>query len=169
MARSKTHQATTRQRLLDLKEVEECVRSFREIESDVIDRALARYLVVRTVGYLEAVRDDLADLYASSVANDRLHRRVVHHLRTGQGVAPEQLLGFLGSFDPEWRSSLETMLDDEDQRLKNQLGAMVAARKKIAHGDGEQVTSSRALAWCEAAQTIASHLARLMDPSNGRG
>ena len=155
---------TIRQRLIDLKEVEDCLRSFDGSHSDVIDRALARYLVVRAVGYVEAVRDDLADLYAASTGNARLHRRVAHHLRSGQGVAPEQLLTFLGSFDPTWRTTLEATLDADDGKLRSELGAMVAARKKVAHGDGEQVTSGRALAWSAAAREIVKHLTALLDP-----
>lgn len=164
---NKSYRATIRQRLLDLKEVQECLRS-NGSTSDVIERALARYLVVRAVGYLEAVRDDLADLYASTTGNARLHRRIVHHLRSGQGVAPEQLLTFAGSFDPAWRTSLETILDADDGILRSQLGAMVAARKKIAHGDGEQVTAGRAFAWSEGAIVIGKHLTSTFDPEAGK-
>ncbi|MGE2731414.1 hypothetical protein ACQI4F_18200 [Mycolicibacterium vaccae] len=90
----------------------------------------------------------------------------MHHLRNGLGATPEQLLTFVGSFDSQWRESLETTLNADDQRLRSQLGAMVAARKKIAHGDGEQVTAGRALAWADAAQEIGRKLSSLLDPQN---
>lgn len=93
-----------------------------------------------------------------------MHRRITHHLRTGLGAAPEQLLTFVGSCDPAWRVFVETDLDANDQVLRGQLGAMVAARKKIAHGDGEQATASRALAWAGAAQEIGKCLVTLFDP-----
>lgn len=156
--------ATIRQRRLDLKESQDCLRNLDVEQPDVVSRALARYLTVRSVGYIEAVRDDLADLYAAITGHPRLHRRITHHLRTGQGAAPEQLLDFVGSFDKDWRSHLETLLDADDQLLKSQLGAMVAARKKIAHGDGEQVTTGRALVWSDAALEIGQHLGSLFDP-----
>lgn len=164
MAKSATHRANIRQRLIDLKEVQESLRNLDDTQSDVVSRALARYLTVRAVGYIEAVRDDWADLYAATVGHARLHRRITYHLRTGQGVAPDQLLTFVGSFDPAWRISLEGILEADDQLLRNQLGAMVAARKKIAHGDGDQVTAGRALVWADAAQTIGRHLGSLFDP-----
>ncbi|MGW6445173.1 hypothetical protein [Lentzea sp. NPDC055074] len=165
MVNSTPHLATIRQRLLDLKEVEDCLRNLDKNQPDAVSRALARYLTVRAVGYIEAVRDDLADLYAYSTGHPRLHRRITHHLRTGQGVMPDQLLTFVGSFDAAWREALKTALDADDQILRSQLGAMVAARKKIAHGDGEQVTTSRALTWAGAAQKIGQHLATLFDPT----
>jgi len=163
MAVPTPHRATIRQRVLDLKEVQACVRNLDVDQPDAVGRSLARYLTVRAVGYIEAVRDDLANLYAIAAGDARLHRRVTHHLRTGEGVTPEQLLKFAGSFDPAWRESLESLLDADEQVLRNQLGAMVAARKKIAHGDGEQVTTGRALGWADAAQTIGEHLGSLFD------
>jgi hypothetical protein len=159
-----SHRATIRQRLMDLKEVEACLRNQDVDAPDELVRALARYLTVRAVGYIEAVRDDLADLFAAAAGNPRLHRRVTQHLRMGLGVTPDQLLTFVGSFDPAWRQSLESLLDENDQELRSQLGAMVAARKKIAHGDGEQVTTGRALAWTDSAERIGKHLGSLFDP-----
>lgn len=161
------HRATIRQRALDLKEVQACLRDLDHDSSDVVSRALARYLTIRSAGYVEAVRDDLADLYASVTSHHRLHRRVVHHLRGGLGTTPEQLLTFVGSFDKDWRITLEAVLDAEDQILRNQLGAMVAARKKIAHGDGDQVTAGKALVWADLALELGNELGKLFDPTGG--
>lgn len=166
MAVPSSYRATIRQRLIDLKEVQDCLRNLDANQPDAVSRALARYLTIRAVGYLEAIRDDLADLYAATTGHPRLHRRIVHHLRTGLGVAPEQLLTFVGSFDHDWRESLEAFLNADDQLLRSQLGAMVAARKKIAHGDGEQVTEGRAIAWADAARAIGRHLGSLLDSQN---
>lgn len=162
---SPNRNATIRQRTLDLKEVQECLRNLDVDQPYAVSRALARYLTVRSVGYIEAVRDDLADRHAAVTGSHRLHRRIVHHLRAGLGATPEQLLTFVGSFDQHWRVSLETCLDADDQTLRNQLGAMVAARKKIAHGDGDQVTTGRALTWSDSALVIGGHLESIFDPS----
>lgn len=158
------HRATIKQRAADLKEVQETLRTLAVDQPDAVERALARYLTLRSVGYLEAVRDDLADLYAAVTGHHRLHRRITAHLRLGLGVTPEQLLTFVGSFDKGWRITMEGLLDADDQTLRNQLGAMVAARKKIAHGDGDQVTSGKALGWSDVALTIGKHLGDLFDP-----
>lgn len=157
------HRATIRQREIDLKEVQDCLRNLDVDAPDAVSRALARYLTVRSVGYIEAVRDDLADLYAAVTGHHRLHRRIGYHLHSGLGATPEQLLTFVGSFDKDWRVAMEAVLDADDQALRNQLGAMVAARKKIAHGDGDQVTTGRALAWSDAALVLGKHLKSLFD------
>lgn len=94
---------------------------------------------------------------------------MVSQLRGGQGVAPTQLLEFVGSFDSDWRNDLQQVLSADDLKLKEDLGALVAARKKIAHGDGDNVTEARALRWSDAALTIASNLRRIfaVDGSSG--
>lgn len=157
------HRATLNQRRIDLIETRDCLRNLNSEAPDVVSRSLARYLTVRSVGYIEAVRDDLADLYAYLQGNTRLHRRVSSGLRTGQGVRPEQLLTFVGSFDGSWRARLEDYLDKDDQIIRSQLGAMVAARTKIAHGDGEQVTEGKALAWADVALGLGRELAVYFD------
>ena len=154
------HLATIRQRRADLIEVRET--------PDAVSTALSRYLTLRSVGYIEAIRDDLADLYSYRCGNTRLHRRVRHHLRSGLGVTPEQLLTFVGSFDTEWRSSLEIVLNNDDRALRDQLGAMVAARKKIAHGDGDQVTVGRSLIWSDIALTLGTELQKFFDPDSAQ-
>lgn len=144
-----------RQRLLDLQGVRDAVRSLDG--SDLtLDQCLARYLAVRSAGYLEAVRDDVADMFAASQASPRVVNRIRDGLRGGLGVRPAQLETFVGTFDPLWKAELAALLDSDDGRLRGQLGALVAARKAIAHGDGESVTAGRALAWSEAAEEVAN-------------
>lgn len=156
--------ATIKQRELDLKEIQKCLRELDQDAPDAVRRALARYLTVRSVGYVEAVRDDLADLYAYVTGHVRLHKWITKQLRKGLAVEPTKLLNFVGSFDNDWRIALEAVLDADDNILRYQLGAMVAARNKIAHGDGEQVTSGRALAWSDTALKIGKELGKLFDP-----
>ncbi|WP_156037182.1 hypothetical protein [Arthrobacter sp. UNC362MFTsu5.1] len=140
------------------------MRNLDRNNPDVVERAMARYLVVRAAGFIEAVRDDVADLFATEKASGEVARRIRVHLRGGQGVTPEQLLTFVNSFHPSWHGELDALLSCEDNLLRGRIGAMVAARKKIAHGDGENVTTSRALAWTEAAEEVVKWLVKRFDP-----
>jgi hypothetical protein len=119
---------------------------------------------VRSAGYLEAVRDDVADQYCSNKAAPQVVSRVRDNLRTGVGVSPGQLSAFVRSFDPIWAEELDALLDDEDGKIKSALGAMVKARKQIAHGDGETVTASRALVWADMAEDLGNWLVVRFDP-----
>lgn len=81
--------ASLRLRLTDLQETRRALRELPPGVPDFTEMCFARYLAVRSTGYLEAVRDDVADLHVASKASDEVARRVRAHLRTGQGVAPE--------------------------------------------------------------------------------
>lgn len=157
--------ASLRQRKLDLRETRDALKNLDPNSPDVVQRAMARYLVVRAAGFVEAVRDDVADVFSTVKASGEVARRIRVHLRGGQGVSPEQLLIFVNSFHPSWHGELDSLLSEEDNLLRGRVGAMVAARKKIAHGDGENVTTARALAWTEAAEEVGRWLVRRFDPS----
>lgn len=157
--------ASLRTRLRDLTDTRELLSALPDGDP-FLSACLARYLVVRSAGYLEAVRDDVADYYATVCSNAHVAKRIRRHLRTGTGVAPDQLVRFVQSFDSAWSEALEHLLDDDDQALRRSLGALVAARKKIAHGDGEAVSAGRAIRWAEAAETLGAWLVKRFDPAN---
>lgn len=156
------------QRLIDLHSIRDSLRGLNGSDF-FVEQCLARYLTVRSAGYLEAVRDDVSDQFSAAQASPRVVNRVREHLRTGQGVTPGQLLSFVATFDPEWKSELEEVLDADDGLLRSSLGAMVKARKLIAHGDGETVTAGRALKWSETSETLGAWLIARFDPTSGRG
>lgn len=157
--------ASIRQRRKDLKELSELLRTLPTDTEDAVERALARYLVIRSAGFIEAVRDDAASLYSREKSDATVHRRVQSSLYTGLGVAPGQLTKFVNSFHPTWETQLNVLLQADDERLKNLLGALVGARRKIAHGDGEAVTTGRALVWSDAALEVGAWVTNRFDPS----
>lgn len=157
--------ASLRQRSIDLRDTTLALRQLPENTPDFTRSCMARYLTVRAAGYLEAVRDDVADVHVTTKSSAEVARRVRAHLRTGQGVAPNQLLDFVKSFHPGWHTELESLLSENDQALRSALGALVAARKKIAHGDGESVTEGKAIRWSETAILVADWLIKRFDPN----
>ncbi|WP_145011631.1 MULTISPECIES: hypothetical protein [Kocuria] len=71
----------------------------------------------------------------------------------------------MATFDLDWRSELEQFLSEDDSRRSDDLGALVNSRKKIAHGDGDQVTSRNALQWSQTALEVAKWLVDRFDPN----
>lgn len=153
---------SVKQRLVEHGELVKLVR--RCADSDDVSGPLARYLVVRSAGLVEAVRDDVTDVHCSVVGNKRLHRRIASGLRTGQGARPSQLLEFVGTMDIEWRGELDQFFKMDDAKVSNNLGALIEARKKVAHGDGEQITTGKALRWAETSRDVAQWLIQRFDP-----
>lgn len=152
---------TVTQRLLEHKALIELLRVTADAD---LQAALARYLVVRSAGLIEAVRDDVTDQHCSIVGPPRLHSRISSGLRGGLGTTPSQLLDFVGTLDADWRDRLRVFLAEDDFARSNNLGALVTARKKVAHGDGEQISTGKALRWAQTAQEIAKWLVRTFDP-----
>jgi hypothetical protein len=154
-----------RQRQLDLRNTRDALGRAAAVDDDEVERCLARYLALRSAGYIEAVRDDACDTFCEARSAPEVTSRIRVHLRTGQGTTPSQLVQFFGSFRAEWADELNALLDADDAVLRSRLGALVAARKKIAHGDGESVTTMRALQWAEAAELVGKWIVARFDPA----
>lgn len=155
-----------RSRKQDLHDLTETLQNLDPKASE-LQVALARYTAVRAAGYVEAVRDDVADLFVDRVALDVIKSRVRTGLRVGLGVRPQQLIDFVQSFHRDWAIELANFLDD-DTSLRNRrsdLGALVHARNKIAHGDGDSVGRNDALRWATTAEEVGGWLIRRFDPS----
>lgn len=152
-----------RQRIIELKELRDLITRLPEGDEALVH--LSRYLVVRSAGLVEAVRDDVADQHCRVVGPMRPYKRVSAGLRNGQGARPSQLIEFVQTFDVDWASQLGDWLEEDDSERKNRIGALVAARKKIAHGDGQSVSSGQALSWADTSMEVANWLVRIFDPT----
>lgn len=151
-----------KQRIRELNELLALVR--RTSRTEEYAPHLDRYLVVRSAGLVESVRDDVAKEHALAVSPSRTHRRISKSLKKGEGAHPEQLFQFLHTFDQEWANNFEEWLTSDDGQHKNNMAALVSARKKIAHGDGDSINSAQVLCWAETALEIAKWLVNTFDP-----
>lgn len=159
--------ASVRSRITDLREVSTTLQSLDlKTTPGPLRVAMARYVTVRAAGFVEAVRDDVADFFVERIALDVITNRVRSGLRGGLGARPQQLIDFVGSFHRDWANELTQFLDDESgTNRRSELGALVNARKKIAHGDGDSVKTLDALRWAATAEEIGDWLIKRFDPS----
>ena len=65
---------------------------------------------------------------------------IENRLRRPGNLNTEQLLQFVGSFNPDWRSELEKFVAGE---RKDALDSVVANRNNIAHGESVSLTYVR--------------------------
>lgn len=158
--------ASVRSRKQDLNELTAELQAL-DPAAGVVVVAMSRYTVVRAAGYIEAVRDDVADFFVSRMAIDLVTNRIRSGLRGGQGVRPGQLIEFVQSFRTEWATELTEFLDDDSgsRNRRSDLGALVSARKRIAHGDGDTVGLTSALQWSATAEEVGGWLVRRFDPN----
>jgi len=103
-----------------------------ELQSD-----FARYLCVLVSGYLERAVAELVLEYARRSGSPSLQRFVELNTRRFTNANAERLQNLLGSFDPDWRQTLESFLVDE---LKDAVDSIVNLRNTIAHGGSVGLT-----------------------------
>ena len=132
---------------------------------DEVTRALSRFLVVRTCGYLEQVVEECSSAFISSRSAPQVSSFATSWY-SGKGLNPtaERLITLLGRFDGVWAKELEDLLDDDDHRLKSELNLLVDRRNKIAHGLGEGIGSVKALELLGIARDIADWFILRLDP-----
>ncbi|NMM23998.1 MAG: hypothetical protein HHJ11_10945 [Phycicoccus sp.] len=151
---------------LRLAEVEKQRRDPEAIESiavlDDLSLHLARYLVVRSAGFVEWIRDSNAREYVGAHSRPEVATRAGHDLFKGQGVTSDQLKTFMGTFSSAWTAEIGECLAanfEKQGSLASEIGTLVKSRKSIAHGDGDVVSPSRALELCRASVAIATWIA----------
>lgn len=124
-------------------------------QSDEVSAAMARFLVIRSCGYLEQVVAECCRAYLTSKSEGRVSSFASSHLRRGMNPAPEKLAELVRRFDPNWARELEELLKEEDDLLQRELAMLVDKRNKIAHGVSEGIGARKALDLYNVAREIA--------------
>ena len=119
-----------------------------QVQSD-----FARYLCVLVSGFVEAAVSELASEYCRRCSAPQVSNYAQSQLSKLQNVKTERLLQLLGSFDPTWRTELDTFMDGP---RKDALDSVVNLRNKIAHGESVGITYTQILDYY-------SHIAQAID------
>jgi len=127
-----------------------------ELQSD-----FARYLCVLVSGYLETAVAELVLEHARNAGRPSLQRFVELKTRRFTNANAQRLKDLLGSFDTDWRGSLETLLVDD---LKDAVDSIVGLRNRIAHGDSVGVTFQRVSDYYRRIQRVVERIADLCVP-----
>lgn len=124
----------------------------------------ARYLCVLVSGFVEQATIELLIEYVRIRSAPRIQSYVEHHVRRLSNLNTPKLIDVLCSFDPEWRSELETFIVDE---YKDALDGIVDLRNTVAHGGyAGGVTLSRVDGYYARIKTIIDRVADLLTPRN---
>lgn len=121
----------------------------------------AKYLCVLVSGYLEKAVAELVLEYARRSGSPALQRFVELQTRRFTNANTERVLSLLGSFDPDWRQSLESGLNAE---LKDAVNSVIDLRNHIAHGDSVGLTYQRIANYYARIQRVVECIADLCAP-----
>jgi len=132
------------------------VGSDLELRSD-----FARYLCVLVSGYLEKAVAELVLEHARRSGGPSLQRFVEMKTRRFTNANAQRLQNLLGSFDPDWRQSLESFLVDD---IKDAVDSIVDLRNTIAHGGSVGITYQRVYDYYIRVQRVVERIADLCAP-----
>lgn len=133
-------------------------------QADEVGMALARFLVVRACGYIEAVAEECVSSYTLSRSSPQVARYSKSWLGKGRNPSPGNMLDLASRFDKSWEREFGILLAADDDLVKRELALLVDRRNKIAHGTGENITARKALDFAGLAIRIADWLIDRFDP-----
>jgi len=133
-------------------------------QPDEVSRALARFLVVRTCGYIEQVVDRSCVAYIQSKSSAKVTSFGHSYFGRGANPSPDKLIAVVRRFDAGWATDLETTFNADDHRLSREVSFLVDRRNKIAHGLSESLGATKALSLVPVAHEVAKWFLDTFDP-----
>jgi len=132
---------------------------------DKVAQALARFLVIRTCGYVEQVVEECSKAYlAGNSYDNRCISFTSSWFGRGRNPTPATLIELVKRFDPNWAGELEDLLTNEDELLAREMEFLVDRRNRIAHGLNEGVNQGKALSLVHHANSVAEWFISTFDP-----
>ncbi len=131
---------------------------------DEVNGAIARFLVIRTCGYVEQVVEICCKSYIESKTDPRTRSFGLSWFGRGNNPTPARLVELVHRFDIEWSAQLEDLLKQEDELLWRELTFLVSRRNRIAHGLSEGVGTRKALDLVEHARRVSDWFIATFDP-----
>jgi hypothetical protein len=125
---------------------------------------LAKLLVVRSCGYLEQVMLQVGLGLTEAKSGGPVRSFALSWYPTYRNPSPDQVVNWVGRFDPEWSIELREILDAEDELIARELALLVDRRNRIAHGLNEGIGVRKALDLKETATTVADWLVLRFNP-----
>ena len=121
----------------------------------------ARFLCVLVAGFLEQALVELVLEHVRTHSDPSVQRHVEQRLRHFTNAKAQRLIEILGSFDPDWRISLQGYLVDEH---KDAVDGIVDLRNAISHGRSVAVTMVRVQDYYGRVKHVVDHIADLCVP-----
>ncbi len=137
--------------------LDELFKAARNLPDIEMQSHWSRYLCVLVSGFLENSVELCLSEYSRSVSNPIVSNFVSARLRGFQNPKMSAILELFGSFNPNWRSQIESATQGQ---LSDSVNSIVGNRHKIAHGESVSLSLSALAAYYEDAATVIDLLQR---------
>jgi len=121
----------------------------------------AKYLCVLVSGFIEKALSEIVLEHARRTGAPSLQRFVEKNTARFTNANSEKVLQLLGSFDPDWRHAMESILVD---KYKDSFDSVVSLRHQIAHGSSVGITYARIKTHFETIIEVIEHIQALCIP-----
>ena len=111
----------------------------------------AKYLCILVAGFIETSFSEIVLEHARRCGAPSLQRYVERNTSKFTNANVEKILQLLGSFDPEWRVQMESILIDEK---KAAVDSIYGLRNNIAHGIPIGLTYTRVSNYYESVKEV---------------
>ncbi len=125
---------------------------------------LARFLVVRSCGYVEQTSFEVCRGYVREKSGGLVRSFAHSWLERTRNPTSDNLIELVGRFDSTKCNDFQVFLDEDDQRLRRELDFLVDRRNRIAHGLNEGLASRKAIVLFEISKEVASWFISEFDP-----
>lgn len=121
----------------ELQDIDEIVLWANSAQDFEVRHHLGRLAVIRLSGYIETCVEHMVNGYLEENSSHRILNFGQSQASRLQNLNPSKLETLVGNFDPAWRQELTKFLSEEERR--QDLGNLIDARHKIAHGKSSSV------------------------------
>lgn len=122
----------------------------------------AKYLCVLVSGFIEKSIAEIVLEHARRVGAPSVQRFVERSTARFTNANSEKILQLLGSFDPDWRNNVESVLVNQ---YKDAFDSVVSLRHQIAHGSSVGITYIRINDYFEAISKMIDYIQDLCIPN----
>ena len=122
----------------------------------------AKYLCVLISGFIEKSLAEIALEHARRAGAPSVQRFVEKNTARFTNANAEKVLQLLGSFDPDWRKNVESVLVDQ---YKDAFDSVVSLRHQIAHGASVGVTYVRIREYFKAINEVIDYIQDICIPN----
>jgi hypothetical protein len=141
----------------ELQEIDDIVLWAKSAQDFEVRHYLSRLAVIRLSGYIETCVEHMTNGYLEENSSHRVLNFGQSQVSRVQNLNPAKLEALVGNFDPEWKQGLAKFLNEEERR--QDLGNLIDARHKIAHGKSSSVVGPTLL---DRYHRLAEDLVRLL-------
>jgi len=109
----------------------------QRVEDDEEQALLAKFLCVRTSGFVESTCRNLINEFTNGTSPIQIRSYVNRETKYITNLRYDRVVALLNSFDSQWKSSFESQVTEEHRTALN---SIVSNRNNISHGENDSIS-----------------------------